>query len=111
MATKKIVIKQILFPKKADRVDFFKAAVFYILADSNAKPIFIECEKREESELEDPKVKAIIKAAVPGYNSTLMRLEIESNVNQYIIDDNSLDLNQKIEKIADSIRRYVQISA
>ena len=111
MATKKIVIKQILFPKKVDRVDFFKAAVFYILADSNAKPIFIECEKREESELEDPKVKAIIKAAVPGYNSTLMRLEIESNVNQYIIDDNSLDLNQKIEKIADSIRRYVQISA
>mgnify|MGYP003318475640 CR=1 FL=1 len=31
--------------------------------------------------------------------------------NQYIIDDNSLDLNQKIEKIAASIRRYVQISA
>lgn len=111
MAAKKIVIKEVLFPKKADRVDFFKAAVLYILSDSNPKPVFVECERREESELENPKVKAVIKAAVPGYNSTLMRLEIESNINQHIIDEDSLELNQKIEKIADSIRRYVRISA
>ena len=57
MAAKKIVIKEVLFPKKADRVDFFKAAVLYILSDSNPKPVFVECERREESELENPKVK------------------------------------------------------
>lgn len=105
----KIVIKETLFPKKANRVDYFKAAVFYIISEN--KPVFIECEKRNDSHLEDAKINAIIKASVPGYNSTLMRLEIESNINQHIIDDKSLDLNQKIMKIADSIRRYVQVSA
>lgn len=106
---KKIVIREILFPKKAERVDFFKAAVVYIISD--AKPVFIECEKREESQLENAKVKAMIKSAVPGYNSTIMRLTIDCNINQHIIDDERLNLNQKIEKIADSIRRYVQIPA
>lgn len=109
MATKKIIIKEVLFPKKATRVDFFKAAVFYIISD--VKPVFVECEKREESELENPKLKAIIKKAVPGTNSTIMGLEIYSNINEHIINDVNLDLNEKISKIADSIRRYVQVPA
>lgn len=104
--TKKISIKEVSFPKKADRVDYFKAAVLYIISDF--KPVFIECDDRSRSELESAKTKAVIKSAVPGFNSTLMRLEILTNVNQYIIDDESLDLNQKITKIADSIRKYVQ---
>lgn len=107
--TKKIVVKETLFPKKANKVDYFKAAVYYIISDF--KPIFIECDKRNDSDLEDSRINAKIKAAVPGYNSTLLKLEIESNINQYIIDDKLLDLNQKIIKIADSIRRYVQITA
>lgn len=105
----KIVIKETLFPRKANRVDYFKAAVLYIISED--KPKFVECEKRKDSHLEDAKTNAIIKSAVPGYNSTLMRLEIESNINQHIIEDTTLDLNQKIMKIADSIRRYVQVSA
>lgn len=107
--SKKIIVKEILFPRKANRIDYFKAAVYSIISEE--KLVFTECEKREESHLEDAKTNAIIKAAVPGYNSTLMRLEIESNINQHIIDDTTLDLNQKIMKIADSIRRYVQVSA
>ena len=98
-----------LFPKKANKVDYFKAAVFYII--SNDKPVFIECERRDESHLEDAKLKAIIKQAVPGYNSTIMNLTINCEINEYIIADKNLDLNQKITKIADSIRKYVVIPA
>ena len=107
--SEKIVTKEISFPRKANKVDYFKAAVFYIISDS--KPVFIECEKREKSHLENAKLNAIIKKAVPGYNSTIMKLAIDYNINEYIIDDENLDLNQKIIKIADSIRKYVQVSA
>jgi len=103
---RKIVIQEVMFPRKADTVDYFKAAVFYLISDT--KPVFTLCESRNESELEDPRIKALIKNAVPGYNSTLMRLEINSNINEHIIKDDSLELNQKIQKISDSIRKYVQ---
>lgn len=107
--SKEINITKSKFPKKAVKEDYFKAAVLYLV--SNTKPIFSLCEKREETDIDDPKIKAIIKAAVPGHNSTLMHIEIMTNVNQHIIDDQSLDLNQKIAKIADSIRKYVQFVA
>lgn len=102
-------ISKVLFPKKANRTDYFKAAVLYIISENI--PTFEYCEERKKSHLEDAKVKALIKAAVPGYNSTLMHMEIVTNVHMHIIDDATLDLNQKISKIADSIRKYVYVAA
>ena len=100
----KILVKEVLFPKKATRIDYFKAAVYRIITPG--KIIFTECDRRNAT-LDDPKLKAIIKKSVPGYNSALLRLEIESNVNQHILDDTSLSVEKKIERISNSIRKYV----
>ncbi len=100
----KILIKEVLFPKKATRIDYFKAAVYRIITPGRI--VFIECD-RQQATLDDPKLKAVIKNAVPGYNSTLLKLEIESNVNQHIIEDSSLSIEEKVERISDSIKKYV----
>ncbi len=96
--------KEIFFPKKATRIDYFKAAVYRIITPGRI--IFTECD-RQQATLDNPKLKAIIKKAVPGCRSAILRLEIESNVRQHIIEDENLSIERKIELISNSIRKYV----
>lgn len=105
MAKEKVNIKRIFFPKNAEREDYFFAAVLYIISET--KPLIVECVDKNNSDVNNPKLMSLVKAAVPGINSTLFRIEIINNINQHIIDDKNLDLNQKIAKIAKSIERYV----
>lgn len=102
----KIKVREVLFPKKASKMDYFKAAVYSIIAPG--KLIFSECDK-EVATLDEPKITAIIKNAVPGYNSHLLSLEIESNISQWIIDDETLSIEEKVERIANGIRKYVTL--
>lgn len=103
MKLKEFNLDRMMFPKNPTNVDFFKAAVFYVLADG--KIHFNECDDKEV--FNEPKVKAIMKKAVPGHNSTLLNLEIMCNVNQVVIKDKELSFEEKIQKIATSIRKYV----
>lgn len=103
--SEKILVKEVLIPKKANKVDYFKAAVYRIITPG--KLVFGECEKAEHSTLNDPKITAMIKQAVPGYRSYLLRLEIDSNINQHILDDATLSTQQKVERISEGIRKYV----
>lgn len=107
MKLKDLELSKVSFPKKAERVNYFEAAVIYILTEG--KTDFYYSDNNKESMLDSPKIKAIIKSVVPGHNSVLLNLEILSNVNQHIIEDDNLTLNQKIEKISKSIKRYVII--
>lgn len=107
MKLEKLNLTVVTFPKKADRLEYFKAAVLYILTDGDVS--FEYAKENEMSTLDDGNVKAIIKEAVPGHNSTLLNLEIMSNVNKHIIKDETLSLDEKIARISRSIKKYVLI--
>lgn len=98
-------IKVVYFPKKPNKMAFFKAAVLYTLKEGAI--VFKDCKNDNDSTLEEPQVKAIIKAAVPGYKSQLLNLEIMCNINDSILNNPNLDTRRKISTIAQSIRKYV----
>ena len=107
MNVKEFNIEKVYFPRNAERVDYFKAAVLYIIKDGAIR--FEECSDEMQSTLEEPQVKAVMKQAVPGNNSTLLNLEIMCNVNDHIIKSEKLDLRRKISTIASSIEKYVVV--
>lgn len=105
MNIKELDLKKVSFPKKAEKIDYFKAAVLYIIKDGALA--FYECKDNEESTFDDAMIKSILKQAVPGYNSVLLNMEIMCHVNDSIIENKNLDLRRKISSIADSIEKYV----
>ena len=100
-------IKVVYFPKKPDKMAFFKAAVLYILKEGAI--VFKYCNNDSESTLEEPQIKAIIKAAVPGYQSQLLNLEIRCNINDSTINNPNLDIRRKVSIIAESLKKYVTV--
>lgn len=105
MKIEKLNLKEVTIPKKSDRLEYFKAAVLYVL--TNGDITFQYAKDKEVSILDDDNVKAIIKEAVPGHNSVLLNLEIMSNVNKHIIEDENLSLDEKVVRVSKSIKKYV----
>ncbi len=105
--------KEIVVGNGLSKVDYFGLAVLWNLYPVDEKPEIRKAErnKKENLTLKDKDVLKIIKEAVPGHNSFLLHLEIETNINEQIIDDMSLSLTEKTERLAKSIKKYVVVAA
>lgn len=106
---KELNLSEIVFPNSGDgRLTYFKAAVLWVLSGEN-KPTVRRAEKGEKSTFEDPEIIKMISAAVPGQNSYLMDLTIKSNVNEYVISEAKYSLEEKVRRVADSIKTFVVV--
>lgn len=90
-------------------------AVLYKLAEKS-NPSVVEETSEKHPSLEDAKLMALVKQAVPGIgkmntrSSYLFDLNVRTNINEQAIESKSLSYEEKLERIADSIEKFVIIS-
>lgn len=100
-------LKEIVVGKNRRTVDYFKLAVLWNLCES--RPVIRVLEEDEDGNetLNDPEILQMIRDAVPGQNSYLMDLAIRTNVHEATLDATDLTLDQKVERVAESIKRFM----
>lgn len=114
---KEIVIPAGLFNSKDLKVRelIHRYAVLYKLAE-RANPNVIEQTAEKQPSLEDAKLMALVKQAVPGIgrlntrSSYLFDLNVRTNINEQAIESKTLSYKEKLERIADSIEKFIIIS-
>lgn len=100
-------LKEIVVGKNRRTVDYFKLAVLWNLCEF--RPVIRVLEEDEDGNetLNDPEILQMIRDAVPGQNSYLMDLAIRTNVHEATLDATDLTLDQKVERVAESIKRFM----
>ena len=112
-----IVIPRGLFNSKDLKIRelIHRYAVLYKLAEKS-NPCVVEQTAEKTPSLENPKLMALIKEAVPGIgkentqSSYLFALNVRTNINEQVIESKTLSEKEKLEKIAKAIEKFVIIT-
>jgi hypothetical protein len=83
------------------------AAVLFLLSREEAD--IRVADDKEKPTYEIPEYRDRVKNAVPGSNSKLMHLAINSKVSEAVIDDPKKEIKEKVRLIASRIREFVVI--